>query len=288
MSSTASLILPVDSSLPVDSGSINFKQGSIFFVGTATVILRYAGLTLLTDPNFLHQGDHIHLEFGLTSTRLTNPAIEIDQLPPLDLVLLSHMHDDHFDHIASERLRKDLPIVTNPHAARSLHSQGFKVTTALNTWDSVQIKKGETQLNITAMPGRHGPGILAGILPPVMGSLLEFHTPEQQQPFRIYISGDTLVYDQLKEIPQRYPNIDLALIHLGGTQVFGIFLTMDAKQGVKAIQMINPHRVIPIHYNDYKVFKSPLGDFMQAAKAAGLEDRVHYLRHGETFNFETI
>ena len=47
--------------LPVDSGSPNFDSGSLFFIGTATVILRYAGFTILTDPNFLHQGDHIHL-----------------------------------------------------------------------------------------------------------------------------------------------------------------------------------------------------------------------------------
>jgi hypothetical protein len=39
----------------------DFSAGSIFFVGTATVILRYAGFTILTDPNFLHAGDHVHL-----------------------------------------------------------------------------------------------------------------------------------------------------------------------------------------------------------------------------------
>ena len=43
----------------------DFSRGSIFFVGTATVILRYAGFTILTDPNFLHAGDHVHLGYGL-------------------------------------------------------------------------------------------------------------------------------------------------------------------------------------------------------------------------------
>ena len=52
-----------------------------FFIGTATVILRYAGFTILTDPNFLHQGDHIHLGYGLPSTRRTDPAIDINELP---------------------------------------------------------------------------------------------------------------------------------------------------------------------------------------------------------------
>ncbi|WP_228054716.1 MBL fold metallo-hydrolase [Gloeocapsopsis crepidinum] len=60
---------------------------------------------------------------------------------------------------------------------------------------------------------------------------------------------------------------------------------MDAKQGVQAIQIIAPQLSIPIHYNDYTVFKSPVEDFMQAVENAGLSDRVQYLSHGETYNF---
>ena len=66
------------------TASPEFGTGSIFFVGTATVILRYAGFTILTDPNFLHAGDHVHLGYGLTSERLTNPALDIEELPPVD------------------------------------------------------------------------------------------------------------------------------------------------------------------------------------------------------------
>lgn len=43
--------------LPTDGSQSNFETGEIFFIGTATVLLRYAGFTILTDPNFLHQGD---------------------------------------------------------------------------------------------------------------------------------------------------------------------------------------------------------------------------------------
>ncbi len=248
-------------------------------------MLRYGGFTILTDPNFLHQGDHVHLGYGLRSKRRTNPAIEIEQLPPLDFVVLSHMHDDHFDRIAAEKLDKNVPIVTTHHAAQDLKQKGFTAPQPLNTWETLTITKGENSVCITAMPGRHGPGILAAILPPVMGSMLEFQSPAKQTVFRLYITGDTLVYEDLKEIPKRYPDIDLALLHLGGTQVFGILLTMDAKQGVQAIQIIAPEMAIPIHFNDYTVFKSPLEDFQRAVTAAGLDGRVRYLSHGETYNF---
>src|SRR5512139_2752389 len=93
------------------------EQGSVFFAGTATTLIRCGGFTLLTDPNFLHAGDHVHLGYGLTSARRTNPAIEIEALPPLDLCVLSHMHGDHWDRVAEEKLPKTLPIVTTPHAA---------------------------------------------------------------------------------------------------------------------------------------------------------------------------
>jgi L-ascorbate metabolism protein UlaG (beta-lactamase superfamily) len=64
----------------------DFIRGSIFFVGT--------------DPNFLHAGGHVHLGYGMTAEQLTNPAIDIENLPPIDFCILSHYHGDHFDQVA--------------------------------------------------------------------------------------------------------------------------------------------------------------------------------------------
>lgn len=281
MSNTTELRLTSPSDTTAD-----YTQGSIFFVGTATVILRYAGFTILTDPNFLHAGDHVHLGYGLTSERLTEPAIDIDGLPALDFVVLSHYHGDHFDRIAEEKLPKDLPIITTEHAAGELKEKGFTAPLALDTWDAVTVRKGASTVRITSMPGKHGPAGVDFFLPPVMGSMLEFQSVSAQTALRLYITGDTLVHDDLKEIPKRYVDIDLALFHLGGTRIMGVLLTMDAEQGVEAIRIINPHELIPIHYNDYDVFKSPLEDFKKAVEEAGFADRVRYLSHGETYNFQ--
>jgi len=284
MSKETELVLTSTAVAGVNS---DFGSGSIFFVGTATVILRYAGITILTDPNFLHAGDHVHLGYGLTAERLTNPALEIEELPPLDFCVLSHYHGDHFDRIAEEQLQKDLPIITTEHAASNLRDKNFTAPLALDTWDAVTISKGDARVRITSMPGEHGPAIVDAFLPPVMGSMLEFQDAAgQQTALRLYITGDTLVHDDLHEIPKRYPDIDLGLFHLGGTQIMGILLTMDAEQGVEAIRITNPREVIPIHYNDYEVFKSPLEDFKRAVEAAGFAERVKYLSHGETYNFE--
>jgi L-ascorbate metabolism protein UlaG (beta-lactamase superfamily) len=280
MSEDKSLVLPRRNDDP------DFGRGSIFFVGTATVVIRYAGFTFLTDPNFLHAGDHVHLGYGLTSRRVTNPAVEIEDLPPLDFVLLSHLHGDHFDRVAERKLNKATPIVSTRHATRYLRRNGFTSAHALRTWETMPITKGEARLGVTAMPGTHAPGPLAKLLPPVMGSMLEFEGPNGETRLRLYISGDTLVHDGLREIPRRYPEIDLGLVHLGGTRVLGVLVTMDGHQGVEAIRIIGPRTAIPIHYNDYTAFKSPLEDFKRAVVEAGLEHRVHYLGHGETYEFE--
>jgi L-ascorbate metabolism protein UlaG (beta-lactamase superfamily) len=258
--------------------------GSIYFVGTATMIIHYAGYTILTDPNFLHKGESLPLGFGLFTHRQTNPAVEIDDLPPIDLVLVSHLHADHFDRVAMTRLDKKLPLIAPPKAAQTLLSKGFSKAMGLPTWESIHVDKpGCPPLRITAMPGKHAPGPLAAIMPPVIGSLLEFG---EDRPFRLFISGDTLIHEEFKQIPNRVPPIHLAILHLGGTRILGLLVTMDDQQGMEALRLLNPQRAIPIHYNDYPIFKSPLDHFQRAVIQAGWQDRVHFLHHGESFNFQ--
>ena len=279
--------MPHEHKLVLDATSepVDHNTGSVYFIGTATTILRIGGFTILTDPNFLHAGDHVHLGYGLTSERLTEPAIDIDELPNVDFCVLSHYHGDHFDRIAEEKLRKEIPIITTEHAAENLGDKGFTRTYPLETWDSVTIEKGESRLKITSMPGQHGPGIVDFALPPVMGSMLDFLDGNGGTRYRLYITGDTLIHDDLNEIPRRFPGVDLALLHLGGTRVLGIMVTMDDEEGVQMLNIVKPEAAIPIHYNDYDVFKSPLEDFKRAAEAAGWGEKMIYLAHGETHTF---
>jgi L-ascorbate metabolism protein UlaG (beta-lactamase superfamily) len=258
--------------------------GAITFVGTATVLMRCLGFTILTDPNFLHQGEHAPLGYGLRSKRLTEPALTPSQLPPVDVVVLSHHHGDHFDERAARELDKDLPIVTTPHASRKLSRQGFRRPIALETWESQRLVRGDRWLSITALPGKHAPQPLDAMLPPVMGSMLEFGG-HGGPIMRLYITGDTLIHKRLHEIPGRYPDIHLALLHLGGTRILGITLTMDAQQGVEALRIMKPDHAIPIHYDDYTVFKSPLSDFKEEYAKSGLTTEMHYLGRGDTFTF---
>ncbi|MFC6091015.1 MBL fold metallo-hydrolase [Saccharothrix lopnurensis] len=238
------------------------EQNSLRFIGNATTVLRLGPFTLLTDPNFIRRGQWTYLGNGLLSRRLKDPAIGIDELPALDAVVLSHMHGDHFDRVAVRELNRDLPILTTPQAARHLGRRGFRETVALPTWDDLRLTKGGASVTVTSLPGTHARGRLARLLPPVMGSMLEYRAAPDAEPLRIYLSGDTLVHDELREVRERYPVIDVAVVHLGGTRAFGVLLTMDGAQGVDLLELLRPRRVVPVHYDDYTVMKSPLSDFL--------------------------
>jgi L-ascorbate metabolism protein UlaG (beta-lactamase superfamily) len=115
-----------------------------------------------------------------------------------------------------------------------------------------------------------------------MGSLVDFFRGGQRL-LRLYITGDTLMHDGIRDIAGRFGDIGLCLIHLGGTRVAGILLTMDGRQGVQALRMVAPRRAIPVHYDDYALFKSPLSDFRRAAEQAALPTELHYLGRGDTY-----
>jgi L-ascorbate metabolism protein UlaG (beta-lactamase superfamily) len=261
---------------------------SLFFVGTATTVLRLGPFTLLTDPNFLHRGQWSYLGQGLVSRRRTNPAIEIAELPDLDAVVLSHLHGDHFDRIASRELNRDLPIFTTPHAARSLTRRGFREPVPLTKWSGATLTKDGAELSITSLPGRHGYGLVGRVLPPVMGTMLEYRPATDAAVLRIYLSGDTLVHDELRGIRDRFPRIDVAVVHLGGTKVLGLLLTMNGAQGVDLLELLQPVHAVPVHYDDYGVMKSPLADFAAEVERRRPAAAVRYLDRGDTFEWPSV
>ncbi|HLU46241.1 MAG TPA: MBL fold metallo-hydrolase [Natronosporangium sp.] len=255
--------------------------GRVTFIGTATTLLRLGEFTLLTDPNFLHRGQRAYLGYGLSSRRLTNPAARIEDLPPLDAVLLSHLHGDHFDRVARRKLARYVPIITTPPAERRLQRWGFQGADGLATWESRELARGRQRLRITAVPGQHGPTGVQRLLPPVMGSVLDLEQDGQRR-LRLYLTGDTLYRPALAQIPQRFPDIDVMLLHLGGTRILGVLLSMDARQGLDLVQMIRPQLAVPIHYDDYRVFRSPLRHFLAGAERWGLRGVIRPIARGQT------
>ena len=250
-------------------------RATLEFVGTATTLLRLGPFTLLTDPNFLHQGQLAYLGKGLFSRRLTEPSLQPDQLPPLDGVLLSHLHGDHFDRVARAGLDRELPVLTTPAASRRLGSWGFAGAHGMSVWESAEFTDGDARLTVTAVPGRHAPGVFQRVFPPVMGTVLEMDG------FRTYVTGDTLCYPWLREVTERCGPIDAMVVHLGGTRALGLLVTMDGEQGADLVELVRPGVTVPVHHDDYTVFRSPLEDFLTACDDRDAPTRVRPVARGQ-------
>jgi len=260
------------------------SASQLTFIGTATTLLRLGAFTLLTDPNFLHRGQRAYLGNGLWSRRLTEPSTTPEALPRLDAIVLSHLHGDHFDRVARRGLTREAPIITTVSAAHRLRRYDF-ATVGLDTWGTHTLKRDNEELTIGSTPAIHARRALRRLLPPVMGSLIE-HRVAGTLRQRIHISGDTLSGSHLDEIRARFPGIDTSIVHLGGTRILWQTVTMDGAGGADYLRRVQPRSVVPVHYDDYRVFKSPLRDFVAAAQHAHPEVTIRVVRRGNTIDLD--
>jgi L-ascorbate metabolism protein UlaG (beta-lactamase superfamily) len=164
----------------------------------------------------------------------------VEALPPLDAVVLSHYHGDHFDRVAALGLDHELPVITEPHAARKL-ARRYPPPLA----GTGQHALGPDGVGGGAGTAGGGPGA--------------------------------------RTTGTAWRGIDCCVIHLGGTKLAGVLLTMDARQGIEALRIVAPRVALPVHYDDYGLFTSPLSDFVALVAGAGPVSDVVRLARGETF-----
>ena len=114
-----------------------------------------------------------------------------------------------------------------------------------------------------------------------MGSVLELVRGGEVS-WRGYISGDTIFRPYLAEVLQRCGPLDVLVPHLGGTRVAGITVTMDGRQGADLVELLRPPVTVPVHFDDYDRFRSPLGDFVAEVAGRRLPGEVRAVVRGQT------
>jgi L-ascorbate metabolism protein UlaG (beta-lactamase superfamily) len=244
------------------------------YIGGPTALLTVGGLRLLTDPTFDPPGGDYPTPSVLHKTQ--GPALAAGEVGPVDIVLLSHdHHSDNLDRRGREMLATAGRVLTTTAGAGRLGGNAI----GLAPWQSheVSTRDGRT-LRVTATPARHGPA--GGDRGPVIGFTLAFaDRPERA----VYVSGDTVWYDQVEEVGRRFTP-EVALLFMGAARVREVgpdHLTMTAEEGVKAARALGEAVIVPLHFEGWAHFSESRAEIERAFTEAGLESRLRWPEPGE-------
>ena len=254
----------------------------ITHVGGPTVLIEAAGWRLLTDPTFDPPGRKYRFGWGTSSVKQAGPALDPAQLGHIDAVLLSHdHHDDNLDVAGRALLPSAGVVVTTTSGAERL--AGDATARGLAPWSVTTLEApGRTALEITATPCRHGPPLSH----PIVGDVIGFALRWDGAPGPLWITGDTVLYEGVREVARRI-DVDTALVHLGGVRfpVTGpLRYTLTAADAVELIGLVRPRQAIPIHYEGWKHFRQDRAAVERALAAApqDVRDRVRWVPVGAT------
>jgi L-ascorbate metabolism protein UlaG (beta-lactamase superfamily) len=253
-------------------------------IGGPTTLLEFAGWRILTDPTFDPAGKRYFFGWGTTSKKTNGPSVPADALGDIDAVLVSHHHHgDNLDPTARGLLPRWGTTITTVKASQHLGGDAV----GLLPWSTTALEApNKPRVTITATPCRHGPPGMDPITGPVIGFSL---TWEGQQNGALWVTGDTVLYPGLREVPQRI-DIGSMVMHLGAVRfayLTGPFrYTMDARESVDLLELVDPAAVVPVHYEGWTHIKQGRAAAEPVLSASRFADRVHWVDPGEATEFE--
>ena len=251
-------------------------------VGGPTLLLEVDGWRLLTDPTFDPAGGHYDFGWGTSSDKVTGPAMDVADLPPVDAVLLTHdHHGDNLD-TAGRQLRSSVPtVVTTVAGARRLAGTIADVR-GVAAGDVTRLTAPDKpDLEVTATPARHGPPLSRPVAGQVVGFVVR-RAGESQ--VLVWVTGDTVLYGGLREAAKQL-SVDVLVVHVGGVQfpITGpLRYTMTGKDAVELVDLVRPRVAVPVHYEGWAHFKDGRQgiDRALASSPDGTRSRVRQLALG--------
>jgi L-ascorbate metabolism protein UlaG (beta-lactamase superfamily) len=217
---------------------LKFGQVAITWIGHASFLIQFTDLNILIDPNFAN--------WLFFLKRLKRSGLRIKDLPPVDLVLLTHAHFDHF-HKPTLRKLPHPKIGIMPRGVGDLaHNLGFSRVIELEWWESFSQPKNDWKVTFT--PSQHwGARTLADKHRGYGGFVLE------HQGRKIYHAGDSAYFEGFKEIGQRLaPEIALLPIGAYHPETFRA-VHMGPDEAVKAFRDLNSKQLVPMHFGSFKL-----------------------------------
>jgi L-ascorbate metabolism protein UlaG (beta-lactamase superfamily) len=249
----------------------------VTFIGHASFFVQIGGRSVMIDPNFAR--------WLFVLKRLKRPGLRVRDLPPIDLVLVTHAHFDHLHRpslraIVQDTLRKrgTAPVIIVPsHVSDLVSDLGFAEIIELDWWKSSRCGN----LAVTHVPSRHwGARILKDSHRGYGGYVL------RAGKHSVYHAGDTAYFAGFSEIGRRL-SPELALLPIGAynpPQFRNVHT--NPEDATRAFLDLNARWMVPMHYGSFRLSHEPVDEplqlLQQEAHAAGIEDKVVVMEEGVT------
>lgn len=254
------------------------------WIGHATVLINFFGTRIITDPVL---SDRIGLDvmgmFTIGPRRLVKPALTFDELPPIDLLLLSHAHMDHMDTPTLRKFSKRTPIVIASNTLDVIENQGFQQIYELDWGQWAQIG----DVRIEAMEVKH----FGWRYPWEKDRSKGFREGRSYNAYlisksgrHIVFGGDTAYQEYFKKINERKIPIDLAIMPIGAYDPW-IHNHASPEEALSMADHMGARHVLPIHWNTFIQSEEPTHEPMQRLKAAAANqpDRIVLESIGQTW-----
>lgn len=240
---------------------------AITWIGHASFLVQHTDLNILIDPNFAN--------WLFLLKRIKRAGLKLKDLPPIDLVLLTHAHFDHFHKPTLRRLPSP-KIGVMPWGVGALaRGLGFKEIVELKWWESYTV--GDWKVTLT--PSKHwGARTIRDTHRGYGGFVLE------HQGRTIYHAGDSAYFEGFKEIGERCAP-EIALLPIGAYYPESFRTThMGPDDAVKVFQDLGSKWLVPMHYGAFKLSFEDMDEpprwLLELALSAGINESVKMLEEG--------
>ncbi len=256
-------------------------QLGVTWIGHSSFFVQIAGVNVVIDPNFAR--------WLFVLKRLKQPGVRIKDLPPLDLILVTHAHFDHLHRPSlralvrhTRRLRRPAPVIVVPrHVADLVSDLGFSDVIDLDWWGEYR----HQGLHVVHTPSRHWGARVVRDMHRGFGGYVIRSRKES-----LYHAGDTAYFAGFQEIGERL-HPDLAMLPIGAYDPPS-FRNVHASpaDAVQAFLDLRARYMVPMHYGSFRLSHEPMDEplnfLASEAMRRHIEDRVLVLQEGVTQLFE--
>jgi L-ascorbate metabolism protein UlaG (beta-lactamase superfamily) len=240
------------------------NQITICWIGHATTLINFYGIKILTDPAF---GSRVGISLGLGVAgpkRYIAPALRLSELPPVDLILLSHAHMDHLDLPSLKHFPRDTPVYTAEVTADLVRGTRLRNTTELGWNDSAVFhcsSPGKGDLRIEALEVKHwGQRWPSELARGYNGYIL------RREGKALLFGGDTAKTPRFGELKSRGP-FEAAIMPIGAYRPW-IWNHCTPEEAVLMADAAGAKHIVPVHHQTFKLSDEPMNEPIQRLEAA--------------------